>query len=203
MTSDRSNPGAGPTPNAQFLVFTNWALDKNVGNWSPFDDAATISVIKKEINESLDRQLHDVVRKEDRFYFRHLNHGIESIDTSKKPNWRKIHGMIVDVSSAQNDPVNSEKLDLVAHALERVAPAYSRLGVGILACLIKKVAEVPVAVRRPAFALRQPLDSDELKDEIAAWLVDVSWKVECGRVSDDKELWAAATAYYEASLLTE
>jgi hypothetical protein len=203
MAKEKNKMIGAPTPGALFLVFTKGPSDKTVGNWAPFNDAATISAIKTEINERLDRQLDAVVEKKNRFYFRHLNHGIEKIDESNKLNWARIHGMIVDLSCAQHDPENAAKLDWVAEELARVAPAYSRIGTGFLACLVKKVADVPNAIRRPAFRLRQPEDSDKLKDEIAVWLVDLSLGVFWGRESVDAELQRAAKEYFEKSLAGE
>ena len=203
MTTEKKKMTGPPTPRALFLVFTQESSGKTVGNWSPFNDAATISAIEAEINERLDRQLDAVVEQKNRFYFRHVNHGIELIDESNKMNWEQIHGLIVDLSCAQQGPANAAKLDFVAEELERVAPAYSRIGTGILACLVKRVAQVPNAMKRPAFRLRQPEDSDKLKDEISVWLVDLSLNVFWGRKSDDSDLRQVAKEYFEKSLAGE
>ena len=83
------------------------------------------------------------------------------------------------------------------------ASAYSRLGMGVLACFVSKAANVPNAMKRPAFRLRQPEDSDRLKDEIAVWLVDLSLNVFWARESVDAELRQAAKEYFEKSLTGE
>ncbi len=184
-------------------MFAQLPAKSNAGNWSPFNDTATLSAMKREINASLDRKLKDLVDERERFYFRHLNHGLDLIDENKVINWNAIHGIIVDVSCAQDDPANAKKLERAARELARVAPTYSHLGTGVLVCLIDETGTVPDAVRRPDFKLRQPENAERFEDQIAVWLVDLSLSVYRGLESADKEVRKAAKKELERSLGVE
>jgi hypothetical protein len=182
----------------RFFVFTDWQPAKNqtdmgLDHWIPFNSGPgqpiELCQIKKEINANVDSRLSTHVLDDNRIYFRHLNRGVEWIE-SGSPDWKNIHGAIVESEVASSQRGHSAALERLAEGLARNTPVYLRSKLKVLVCLLPAPG-LPVEEKfkpKTTFRINRPANTQKLVDTVSDWLTTASLQIDADHKGYDREI---------------